>query len=325
MRYLITGGAGFIGSHLARKIIEQGRIQGHVEAEVTVLDDLSTGRTTNIIDLESKAGFKFIYGNVLDKDLVDQCVKEADQVFHLASAVGVKLIIDEPVKTIETIVGGTTSVLEACARYRRPVLITSTSEVYGKSSDLPFSEDGDSVIGPPKFRRWAYAAAKSVDEFLALAYWHQMQLPVIVVRLFNTVGPRQTGQYGMVVPRFVQQALANDPITIYGDGTQRRCFCHVYDVVDALNNLMSNGEWGNLYNIGSNEEISIEALAHKIISMTSSASTLKHISYSEAYGEGFEDMARRIPDLSKVEKAVNYSPIRDLNIIIEDVVRDLEA
>lgn len=332
MRYLITGGAGFVGSHLSRFLLNKKDPVGDSflphATHVTVLDDLSTGRVSNISELETreKNRFSFIYGSVLDADLVDECVRGADAVFHLASAVGVKLIMDEPVKTIDTIVGGTSVVLAACARYRCPVLLTSTSEVYGKSSDIPFSEDGDSLIGPPSKRRWAYAAAKSLDEFLAFAYWQQMRLPVVVVRLFNTVGPRQTGQYGMVVPRFVKQALENKSLTVYGDGKQSRCFCHVSDVVEALSVLiLRNDCYGELFNVGNDVEISIEDLANFVIKRLGSDSRIEFVPYDEVYGDGFEDMEKRIPDLSKIRKAVNYSPVRDLNMIVDDVRMELSS
>lgn len=314
MKYLITGGAGFIGSHLSERLLADGH-------QVLVLDNFSTGRHENIAHLEPNPRFRLICGSVTDAPLVGECMQGVDRVFHLASAVGVQLIIDEPVHTIETIVEGTSVVLNACARYRRPVLITSTSEVYGKSTKVPFAEDDDSVIGPPVFRRWAYAAAKSIDEFLGLAHWHQTRLPVVLVRLFNTVGPRQTGQYGMVIPRFVQQALKGAPITVFGDGDQSRCFCHVLDVVDALVKLIESPKSrGELFNIGNNQEISMNDLARKVKEMTRSESAIRHIPYREAYGTGFEDMLRRVPSLEKVGKLIGYRPARSLEDILSQVI-----
>ena len=314
MRYLITGGSGFIGSHLAEVLLQRGD-------SVVVLDNFSTGTHENIAGLERNDRFRLVYGSVTDKALVTECVRDIDRVFHLASAVGVKLIIEKPIETIETIVEGASVVLGACARYRLPVLMTSTSEVYGKSTQLPFSEDSDSIIGPPTFRRWAYASAKALDEFLALAYWHQMKLPVILVRLFNTVGPRQTGQYGMVIPRLIQQALAGQPLTVYGDGEQSRCFCHVADAVGALISLMNQSDCsGELYNIGSTEVVTINRLAEVILEETRSSSAVQHVPYQEAYGEGFEDMRQRVPSIDKVHHRIGFKPQRDLKMIIQDIV-----
>jgi UDP-glucose 4-epimerase len=317
MRCLVTGGAGFIGSHLTEALLAGGH-------DVLILDDFSTGRKENIAHIEGNEHLEVICANVIDTELTLECVRSVDQVYHLASAVGVRLIIEEPVKTIETIVEGTASVLEACARYRKPVLITSTSEVYGKSNKVPFSEDDDSVIGPSTFRRWSYAASKLLDEFLALAYWHQSGMPTVIVRLFNTVGPRQTGRYGMVIPRFVGQALGGDPITVYGDGTQSRCFCHVRDAVWALVHLMNSpGSRGQVFNVGDDREISINDLARTIVSLTNSRSEIRHIPYSEAYGPGFEDMDRRVPDLAKVRRAIGYECRHSLEQVLEDVVAHL--
>src|SRR5262249_39276760 len=251
--------------------------------------------------LEGRPGFELRVASVTDPTVVERCVTDCEAVFHLASAVGVRLVVDEPVKTIETIVNGTDVVLRCCARYRRPVLLTSTSEVYGKSEKIPFSEGDDCVMGPTTTRRWAYACAKALDEFLALAHWYQTRLPVTVVRLFNTVGPRQTGRYGMVVPRFVAQGLAGEPITIYGDGTQSRCFAHVLDVVSALVALIGHpAAAGQVFNVGNDQEISILALAERVRSLTGSRSPIRTIPYGEAYTAGFEDMHRRVPDLAKV-------------------------
>jgi len=320
MRYLVTGGAGFIGSHLTEALLSR-------DHEVLILDDFSTGRHENIAHVEQCDRLQVICASVTDADLVRDCVPSVDGVFHLASAVGVRLIIDEPVKTLETNVEGTAVVLEACARHRKPVLITSTSEVYGKSDKVPFSEDDDSVIGPPGFRRWSYAASKVLDEFLALAHWHRSRLPAVIVRLFNTVGPRQVGRYGMVVPRFVRQALAGEPITVYGDGSQTRCFCHVHDTVGALVRLFDTPEGrGGVFNVGSDEEISINELAGRILALTGSRSEIRHVPYAEAFGSDvFEDMIRRVPDLSKVRKLIGYRPKHSLEDTLRDVIRHVHS
>jgi UDP-glucose 4-epimerase len=316
MRYLITGGAGFIGSHLAERLL----VEGH---QVLVLDDLSTGRFDNVAHLEADPGFELRVASVTDARIVERCVMRCRAVFHLASAVGVRLVVDEPVKTIETIVNGTDVVLRACARYRRPVLLTSSSEVYGKSAKVPFAEGDDCVMGPTTTRRWAYACAKALDEFLALAHWHETRLPVVVARLFNTVGPRQTGRYGMVVPRFVSQALAGEPITVYGNGTQTRCFAHVADVVGALVQLLGHPESaGGVFNVGNDEEIAILALAERVRALASSRSPIRLVPYSEAYTMGFEDMLRRVPDLTKIRRLIGYQPTRNLDQILRDVIAD---
>ncbi len=315
MRTLITGGAGFIGSHLCEQLIGLGE-------EVLVLDDLSTGRYENIAHLE-KEKLQFILGSVNNTDLVAECIRQCDQVMHLASAVGVRLIIDQPVKTIETIVGGTDVILRACARYRRPILLTSTSEVYGKSEKVPFREEDDRVMGSTTQRRWSYACAKALDEFLALAHHYEYRLPVVIVRLFNTVGPRQTGQYGMVVPRFVRQGLRGEPITVYSDGKQTRCFVHVRDVVEALPKLLAMPEArGQIYNVGSTEEVTIGELAQRVQKATGGRSKIVNIPYEEAYLEGFDDMRRRLPDLTKVHKAIGYAPKRNLDDILRDVIAE---
>ena len=313
MKILITGGAGFIGSHLCDRLL----LDQH---DVVILDNFSTGRFENIERHEDNKLVQIITGSISDESLTRDAVRDVDFVFHLASAVGVQLILDEPVKTIETIVHGTSVVLDACARYRRPIMIASTSEVYGKSTEIPFREDTDSVIGPPQFRRWAYASAKALDEFLAMAHWHRSRLPVSIMRFFNTVGPRQTGQYGMVVPRFVNQALSGTPITVYGDGNQSRCFCHVSDVVEGLVQLLQTSACrGEVCNLGSSEEVSINDLAQRILKITGSQSAVRHIPYTEAYGDSFEDMIRRVPDLTKAARLLNYQPTRTLN----DIIRDL--
>lgn len=316
MRYLITGGSGFIGSHLSERLLDDGHT-------VLALDDLSTGRYENVAHLEGNPAFELRVASVTEPEIVERCMTECDAVFHLASAVGVRLVVDEPVKTIETIVNGTDVVLRLAARYRRPVLITSTSEVYGKSTKVPFSEGDDCVMGPTTTRRWAYACAKALDEFLALAHWHESRLPVVVARLFNTVGPRQTGRYGMVVPRFVTQGLVGEPITVYGDGTQTRCFAHVADVVEAIATLMNRPEArGGVFNIGNDEEVTILELAQRVRARTGGKSTIRMIPYGEAYTAGFEDMQRRVPDLSRIRALTGYRPTRNLDHILTDVIAE---
>jgi nucleoside-diphosphate-sugar epimerase len=313
MRCLITGGAGFIGSHLCDELLAGGH-------RVHVLDDLSTGSIDNVRHLKSRPGFEYTIDSADNERLVAELVDEADVVYHLAAAVGVALIVDSPVRTIETNVHCTEVVLQQASRKRKPVLIASTSEVYGKSDAIPFREDGDLTLGATRFGRWAYACSKAIDEFLALAYWKERQLPTVVVRLFNTVGPRQTGRYGMVVPRFVAQATAGDPVTVYGDGTQRRCFCSVTDVVDALTTLIDHEPaYGEVINVGSQEECSILELAERVIDVTESPSETTLIPYSEAYEEGFEDMHRRVPDISKITAMIGWQPTRVLDEIIADV------
>lgn len=319
MSILVTGGAGFIGSHLCRALLAEGQ-------KVVVLDDLSTGAYQNIEEVEDGDKLRLIVDSVNNAELVDRCVREAEYVFHLASAVGVRLIIDQPVRTIESIVGGTRNVLQSCARYRVPFLLTSTSEVYGKGSRVPFCEDDDTVMGPTCKRRWSYACAKALDEFLALAYWVESRLPVTIVRLFNTVGPRQTGQYGMVIPNFVEQALAGRPITVFGDGLQSRCFAHVRDVVSALTALRTCREArGQVINIGNDCEISIMELARKVKALTASESPIQLIPYDRAYGAGFDDMKRRIPCLDKVHRLISYTPQCTLEDILRDVIAEKRA
>lgn len=317
MKILITGGAGFIGSHLADKLLAEGH-------ELTAIDDLSTGRYSNIAHLEDNSNFKTIIDTVLHASLMEHLIRETDRVYHMASAVGVRLIMEQPVKTIETIFHGTDVILKFCSRYRKRVLIPSTSEVYGKGVSVPFTEDDDLLTGATDKHRWAYACAKTLDEFLALAHYKETRLPVMVARLFNTVGPRQTGQYGMVVPRFVQAALANESLEVHGDGTQSRCFGHIADVVEGLTAMMENPAcFGQVINMGSNTEVTINALAEKAIALTSSTSKIKYIPYSEAYGEGFEDMQRRIPSLEKAKQLIGYQPTRSLDDIINDVADEL--
>ena len=320
MKVLVTGGCGFIGSHLCDLLLKKGH-------EVTVLDDLSTGCFENVQHLDGNPRFHVIIDTVLNATVVDRAVRECDAVYHLASAVGVKLIIDEPVKTIETIVGGTSTVLDACRRYRRRVLVASTSEVYGKGAKVPFCEDDDRVMGATSIRRWAYANAKATDEFLALAHYKETKLPVVVVRLFNTVGPRQTGQYGMVVPRFVKNALEGKPITVYDDGEQSRCFCHVADVVQGLEKILLHTPkaFGQVVNIGNPTEVTINQLAEKVKKITKSKSEIVHISYEEAYQDGgFEDMRRRVPSIAKASKLIGFAPKKSLTDIITDVAKSLQ-
>lgn len=319
MKILITGGAGFVGSHLADKLIAEGH-------EITVIDDLSTGRYSNVEHLEGNPNFRLIIDTVLNAELMEELVRETDRVFHMASAVGVRLIMEQPVKTIETIFHGTDVVLKFCSRYRKRVLIPSTSEVYGKGASVPFREEDDLLTGATDKHRWAYACAKTLDEFLALAHWKETRLPVVVVRLFNTVGPRQTGQYGMVVPRFVHAAMKNEPISIHGDGTQSRCFGHVLDVVEGLTRVLETPAcFGQVINLGNDEETSIKQLAEKAIELAGSSSELHFVSYDEVYGEGFEDMQRRVPSLDKAKRLVGYQPTRSLADIINDVIREAKG
>jgi UDP-glucose 4-epimerase len=319
MKILITGGAGFIGSHLSDKLMADGH-------EITVIDDLSTGRYSNIAHLEERPGFRLIIDTVLNVGLMERLIRETDRVYHMASAVGVRLIMEQPVKTIETIFHGTDTVLKFCSRYRKRVLIPSTSEVYGKGISVPFKEEDDLLTGATDKHRWAYACAKTLDEFLAIAHWKETQLPVIVVRLFNTVGPRQTGQYGMVVPRFVHAALKNEVIEVHGDGTQSRCFGHVSDVVEGLTKLLETPAcFGTVVNLGNSEEVSINDLAKRAISLTGSSSQIKFIPYDEVYGEGFEDMQRRVPSLEKAKRLIGYQPTRSLDDIINDVADEWRA
>ena len=314
MRVLITGGAGFIGSHLADAYLQRGD-------EVFVIDDLSTGSIENIRHLKDHPRFHYTIENVHNQPVTAELVDQCDVIFHLAAAVGVKLIVESPVRTIETNVHGTEVVLSLANKKKKKVLIASTSEVYGLSNEVPFREDGNLVMGATTKGRWSYACSKAIDEFLALAYWREKKLPTIVVRLFNTVGPRQTGQYGMVIPTFVKQALAGRPITVYGDGEQSRCFCYVGDVVGALMGLMDEPKAvGEVFNVGSNQEITIVELAKKVIELTKSDSEITFTPYDEAYEEGFEDMPRRIPDISKVNRLVGFRPEMNLEGILRTVI-----
>lgn len=316
MKILITGGAGFIGSHLAEALLARGD-------KVTALDDLSTGSVSNVQHLRESPDFSLRVGSCLDKPLVAELVDLADVTVHLAAAVGVRLIVERPVHTIETNVRATEVVLEAAARKGRKVLVASTSEVYGKSAKVPFHEDDDISLGPTSHSRWAYACSKALDEWLAFAYEREKDLPIIIVRFFNTVGPRQTGRYGMVLPTFVSQALAGEPLTVFGDGKQARCFGHVQDAVRAVLLLLdSPGAVGEVFNIGSTEEITIVELAERVKAAVGSDSPIEVIPYAEAYAEGFEDMPRRIPDMAKLEALTGYKPETPLSRIIEDTIAD---
>ena len=311
---MITGGAGFIGSHLSESLLEDGH-------QVLILDNLSTGSIENIAHLKGRRGFEYFIDTVDNEPLVAELIDRSDVVFHLAAAVGVKLIVEQPVHTIETNVHGTEVVLKHANKKKKLVVIASTSEVYGKSDDVPFREDSDLVMGPTPKHRWAYACSKAIDEFLALAYWKERKLPVIIVRLFNTVGPRQSGQYGMVIPNFVRQALAGEPITVFGDGTQSRSFAHVADVVAALVKLVNEPRAiGQVINIGNAQEITIERLAERIRTLSGSKSIIKHIPYDEAYESGFEDMPRRMPDLTRIKELIGYTPEHGLDDILLQVI-----
>jgi UDP-glucose 4-epimerase len=316
MRALITGGAGFIGSHLSERLLAEGH-------QVSVIDDLSTGSFDNIAHLKGRPGFSYTIDTVANEPLMAELVDQCDVVFHLAAAVGVKLIVEAPVRTIETNVHGTEVVLRAAAKKSKVVIIASTSEVYGKSADVPFREDGDLALGPTSKHRWAYACSKAIDEFLALAYHREKKLPVIVVRFFNTVGPRQTGRYGMVVPNFVRQALDGTPITVFGDGTQTRCFTYVGDVVNALVKLSQDPRAiGEVFNLGNEEEVSIRELAERVKAQIGSASPIVTIPYDEAYESGFEDMPRRVPDIGKVRALIGFEPKVKLDEILQLVIAD---
>ena len=314
MKALITGGAGFIGSHLTEALLDQGH-------EVLILDNLSTGSIENIAHIKGRPGFEYFIDTVNNEPLLAELIDQSDVVFHFAAAVGVKLIVERPVYTIETNVHGTEVVLKHANKKKKLVVVASTSEVYGKSDKVPFREDADLVLGPTPKHRWAYACSKAIDEFLALAYWKERKLPVIIVRFFNTVGPRQTGQYGMVIPNFVRQALAGEPITVFGDGTQQRAFTHVSDVVGALLKIIAEPTAvGQVYNIGNTEEISIRALADRVKKISGSQSTIKLIPYDEAYESGFEDMPRRVPDLSKIKALIGYETKNNLDDILTQVI-----
>jgi len=314
MRYLITGGAGFVGSHLADRLLDEGH-------HVMIIDDLCTGSMHNIEHLKHKRRFEYIIDTMFNRSLLAELIDECDSIVHLAAAVGVRLIVESPVRTIETNVKGTEVVLEFANKKKKKVLIASTSEVYGKSTKIPFCEDDDLVMGGTQKGRWSYACSKAIDEFLALAYWKEKKLPVTIARLFNTVGPRQTGRYGMVLPTFVRQALNGLPITVHGDGYQSRCFGHVSDVVQVLARLSNHPKAiGEIYNVGGEQEITIGDLAVLVKSMTGSASPIRYIPYGEAYGEGFEDMPRRVPDISKIKGLLNFWPTRNIEEIVSSVI-----
>jgi UDP-glucose 4-epimerase len=319
MNYLITGGSGFIGSHLSEFLLSQRH-------RVAVIDDLSTGSAANVAHLRANPNFSCIFASLFDRSLTAELVDDADIIVHLAASVGVKLIVQSPVRTIETNILGTEHILKLAAKKGKKVIITSTSEIYGKSSKMPFCEDDDMVFGPSIRSRWSYACSKAIDEFLGLAYYREKGTPVIIVRLFNTVGPRQTGHYGMVLPRFVRQALHSEPITVYGDGTQRRCFSYVGDIVGAIYRLTQEPRAiGEIFNLGTDREVSINQLAELVLEITLSHSKIIHIPYSEAYGEGFEDMPRRVPSLEKVRGLIGYRPTLELREIVEKVANYMSS
>jgi UDP-glucose 4-epimerase len=319
MRYLITGGAGFVGSHLSDALLKQGH-------EVYVVDDLSTGSIANIAHLKTNNRFHYVIDTCENVQLMAELVDTCDRIYHLAAAVGVKLIVESPVRTIETNVHLTEVMLTLANKKKRPILVASTSEVYGKSMDFPFKEDGDLVLGATHKGRWSYACSKAIDEFLAIAYWKERKLPTVVVRLFNTVGPRQTGQYGMVIPNFVRQALAGVPITVYGDGQQSRCFGHVSDVVRALIGLLDTEKtYGQVFNVGNPVEITIGDLAKKVKELCGSRSEIVNVPYEEAYEQGFEDMRRRVPDVTKIGAAIGWKPTISLEQVLKDVIEHFRA
>ena len=314
MKILVTGGAGFIGSHLCEELLKAGN-------SVTALDNLSTGRDDNISHLKGNRSFKLVKGDVLQEKLVSRLVKAADEVYHLAASVGVELVVRQPLESLNTNIKGSQILLNYACDHRKKILMVSTSEIYGKNTHGPLKEDDDRILGSPLKTRWGYSTAKAVDEMLAYVYFKKRGLPTLIVRLFNTVGPRQTGAYGMVIPRFVQQALAGEPLTVYGTGKQTRCFLHVKDAVWAMIKLMSEpAAIGDVFNVGSQEEISIEDLAKRVIQDTHSKSEIKYIPYDQAYEEGFEDMQRRIPDITKISRLIGFKPTASLDQIIQEVV-----
>ena len=319
MKALITGGAGFIGSHLADRLVERGD-------QVVLLDDLSTGRLANVDHLDHRSDVEFVLGSILNADLVDHLVSRVDAVFHLAAAVGVSLIVEKPLESLITNIRGTETVIEKAHKYGKRILVTSSSEIYGKNTSDSLSEDDDRILGSPLKARWSYSEAKAIDEILAYTYWREKGLETVIVRLFNTVGPRQTGSYGMVVPRFVNQALRNLPITIFGDGLQTRCFCYVGDVADGLIALSEHADAvGQVFNIGGTDEVSIRDLALRIIELAGSSSDLEFIPYDVAYEEGFEDMVRRVPNTERAKRMVGFEPSVDLDDIIRLVIDDLQV
>lgn len=314
MRALITGGAGFIGSHLAEALLAQGHA-------VVAVDNLTTGRFANVAHLTAQPRFQFVYELVTNETVMDRLVSECDVIFHLAAAVGVELIVKDPVWTLETNLEGTEMALRLARRYRKKILIASTSEVYGKSNDIPFREDADRVMGPTTKSRWSYAESKAIDEFLALAYHKQFGVPIVIARFFNTIGPRQTGNYGMVVPRFVQQALRGEPLTVYGDGSQSRCFCNVRDTVRAVIGLAESPRAvGEIFNVGSQEEITIRALAERVLARTGSTAGIRFVPYDQAYEAGFEDMQRRVPSIEKIRAVIGWTPTVPLDVTLDEVI-----
>ena len=314
MKVLITGGSGFIGSHLAERLLKLGY-------KVSIIDNLWTGNLSNIIHIKTHKNFQYVIDTILNEKLMEELIKEVDCIYHLAAAVGVKTIMEHPVDTLEVNVKGTETVLRIANKYKKKVFIASSSEVYGKHEEHTLSEGDNRVMGDVKKRRWAYACSKTIDEFMALAYFDEKKLPVVIGRLFNTVGPRQTGQYGMVLPRFVKSALLGKPITVYGDGKKTRSFLHVYDAVDAIIKLMNEpAAEGDIFNIGNGEEIAIKELAHKVKQMTGSPSEIEFLPYEKAYGPGFEDMRRRCPNIDKLKKTIDFKPTYDINMIIQSVI-----
>ncbi len=314
MKVLITGGAGFIGSHLAEKLLERGD-------EVFVIDNLWTGKLANLSSVQNTEGFHLVVETILNESVMNELVFKADHIYHLAAAVGVRTIMDNPVETLDINVKGTEVVLRLANRFKKKVFITSTSEIYGNHMEHTLGEDDNRVMGSVKKRRWAYACSKTLDEFLALAYFDEKKLPVVIGRLFNTVGPRQTGQYGMVLPNFVQSALLGKPISVYGDGKQTRSFTHVRDVVDAITGLMNEpGAEGDVFNVGNDKEVTINELAEKVKKMTGTSSPIEHVSYEKAYGPGFEDMRRRCPNIEKIRKLIGFEPKYDLEAMIQGVI-----
>ncbi len=319
MRALITGGAGFIGSHLADRLLDRGD-------QVVLLDDLSTGRLSNIEHLNGRSDAEFVLGSILNTDLVDKVVSRVDTIFHLAAAVGVNLIVEKPLESLITNIRGTETVVEKAHKYNTRILVMSTSEIYGKNTSDSLSEDDDRILGSPLKSRWSYSEAKAIDEILAYTYWREKGLETVIIRLFNTVGPRQTGSYGMVVPRFVGQALRHQPLTIFGEGTQTRCFCHVSDVVGGLVALSEHPEaFGKVFNLGGTEEISIGDLAERIIELAGSDSEVEYIPYDAAYEEGFEDMVRRVPNVDRARRLVGFEPSVGLDDTILSVIADQRA
>ena len=319
MRALVTGGAGFIGSHLADYLLDRGD-------QLILLDDLSTGRLANISHLNGRADAEFVLGSILNADLVDDVVSRVDTVFHLAAAVGVNLIVEKPLESLMTNIRGTETVVEKAHKHGTRVLVMSTSEIYGKNTSDSLSEGDDRILGSPLKSRWSYSEAKAIDEILAYTYWREKGLETVIVRLFNTVGPRQTGSYGMVVPRFVGQALRNEPLTIFGDGTQTRCFCHVSDVVKGLVSLSEHPEaFGRVFNLGGGEEVSIKELAERVIKLAGSQSSLEFLPYDVAYEAGFEDMERRVPDTERARQLVGFEPSTSLDDIVRSVIEDQQA